>query len=287
MKTFGDVRVRPAPPAPTPCTPSSYTTVIVNRTMFKKIISFCSLGSFMTNDSCLEREIHPRIRNRTTTFSQLNYSAWHNPHLALRTKDNFCKAFILSTLFHSCETFPRYIQRERKLDSFHIWCIQSIYGITWMDKIRNEVILQHNGCSSLFSHLQRELAWINSLSFLWWTVAPEVEMLTILSFKDAVQSDLEQLNISLFNGNIRWKVSGANSFAKVSWTSTLAVLLNAIILSRRVLPHCYSVWANLLKILSKILLKKALTTHHQHIDFRFFFTWRCWRSSSRICCDIL
>jgi len=53
------------------------------------------------------------------------------------------------------------MQQKRNLNNFHMRCLWDIYGVTWRDKIRNEVILQRTSCRTLFSDLKTSrLGWL-------------------------------------------------------------------------------------------------------------------------------
>ena len=76
-----------------------------------------------------------------TMFSRLTKRVWLNKRLMAYTKIQVYRACVLSTLLYCSESWTLHAQQERKLNMFHMHCLQWIFGITWQDKVPNRVVL--------------------------------------------------------------------------------------------------------------------------------------------------
>ena len=90
-----------------------------------------------------------RYRRKPTHFQSVAQST---PYIA---RQNQLLQSLHDTLPYCSETWPTYMHQEGKHNGFHMRCLRSIGArIRWRDMIRNEIILQLNGCSFCFSYLK-------------------------------------------------------------------------------------------------------------------------------------
>ncbi|XP_063584666.1 uncharacterized protein LOC134762226 [Penaeus indicus] len=188
------------------------STILVDGEQLENVDTFCYLGSVITNDSSLEKELSSRIGKAATAFSRLTTRAWRNRSLTEKTKGAIYKACVLSVLLYGSETWPTYARQERKLHAFHMRCLRSILGITWQDKVTNAAVLARTGCEPLIQVLRaRRLRWLGHVrrlpdgrlpkDILYGELDSGARTLgrPLLRFKDVTKRDLINLNIIPLN----------------------------------------------------------------------------------------
>jgi exonuclease III len=122
---------------------------------------FTYLGSTITNNISLEKEMDLRIGRASATLAKLKDKVWTNGKLTIKTKMGVYSACVISTLLYGSETWTTYTRHEKRLNSFHLRSLRSILGISWQDKVTNNEILSHSGLPSMTTLLrQRRLRWL-------------------------------------------------------------------------------------------------------------------------------
>ena len=140
-----------------PAQPSIY----INQEVLENTDNFTYLGSTITSNLSLDKEIDIRIAKASATMSKLSKKVWDNNKLSLKTKIKVYQACVISTLLYSSETWTTYTRQENPLESFHLRCLRRILRITWEDRITNTSVLEQT--DSLSMHLllcQRRLRWL-------------------------------------------------------------------------------------------------------------------------------
>ncbi|XP_063592483.1 uncharacterized protein LOC134769674 [Penaeus indicus] len=186
------------------------STILVDGEQLENVDTFCYLGSVITKDSLLEKELSSRIGKAATAFSRLTTRAWRNCSLTEKTKGAIYKACI--ALLYGSETWPTYARQERKLHAFHMRCLRSILGITWQDKVTNAAVLARTGCEPLIQiFLTRRLRWLGHVrrlpdgrlpkDILYGELGSGARTLgrPLPRFKDVTKRDLISLNITPLN----------------------------------------------------------------------------------------
>ena len=130
----------------------------------KNVNEFRYLGSFLSNDWSLDKEITCRIGKAAAAFGSLRGRVFSSRNLKLSTKINVYNAVCISTLLYGTETWTLYRSQVRKLEAFHIQCLQKILNISWKDKVTHNEILRKTGCKSLeYLAAQRQLRWVGHI----------------------------------------------------------------------------------------------------------------------------
>ena len=140
-----------------PAQPSIY----INQEVPENTDNFTYLGSTITSNLSLDKEIDIRIAKASATMSKLSKKVWDNNKLSLKTKIKVYQACVISTLLYSSETWTTYTRQENRLESFHLRCLRRILRITWEGRITNTSVLEQT--DSLSMHLllcQRRLRWL-------------------------------------------------------------------------------------------------------------------------------
>ena len=122
---------------------------------------FTYLGSTMSDDLSLDKELNRRIGRACSTFANLTERVWQNSKLTRNTKVAVYKACVLSTLLYGSECWTLYAHQESRLNSFHMKNLRRILNIKWDDYVTNNEVLQKAGIDSLHTILQqRRLRWL-------------------------------------------------------------------------------------------------------------------------------
>ena len=126
--------------------------------------NFLYLGSVMSNNFTLDKELNTRLNKAATSFGRFSKRVWSNKSLTLHTKLKVYHVCVLSIILYGAETWTTYRKQELKLNSFHLRCLHTILGVKWQDKITNLEILQRCNTAPLSSILrQRWLLWLGHI----------------------------------------------------------------------------------------------------------------------------
>ena len=90
-----------------------------------------------------------------TMFSRLTKRVWLTKKLTTYTKIQIYKACVLNTLLYCSESWTLCARQERKLNTFHMHCLQHLFGITWQDKVPNRVVLERAGIFIMYTLLKQ------------------------------------------------------------------------------------------------------------------------------------
>ncbi|XP_076069799.1 uncharacterized protein LOC143041678 [Oratosquilla oratoria] len=117
--------------------------------------SFKYFGSILSVTCDTKNEIQTRIRLASSSFEKLSKRVLLNRHLTVQTKIKVYHAICLSILLFGSETWTLYKAQIRRLEGFHIRCLQAILNITWHDRILHVTILQNASTFSIESMIVR------------------------------------------------------------------------------------------------------------------------------------
>ena len=103
--------------------------------------SFCYLGSTLSNNASLDKEIDARLAKANAAFGALRRRLWDDHGVRLDTKVAVYRAVVLTTLLYGSESWTTYRHQIKKLDRFHMKCLRQITHIKWQDYIPNTTVL--------------------------------------------------------------------------------------------------------------------------------------------------
>ena len=181
----------------------------INNTQLEVVSEFPYLGSLISDNLALDREIDRRIGKACSTLSRLTERVWENSHLSIHTKILVYKACVLSTLLYGSESWTLYAHQTRKLNSFHMRCLRRILNVHWSDKITNNKILDMAGIQSLYTILrQQRLRWLGHVIRMTENRIPKMVLFSelasgarkrgkpILRYKDRCKEDLQVIGVA-------------------------------------------------------------------------------------------
>ena len=107
-----------------------------------KVVQFLTyLGSTVSSNRKLDKEIKTCIGKSSSAFGSLN-NRWGNIYeVSLRTKIDIHKTVEIIALLYGDKSWTLYGKYIVQLDSFYMHCLRQQYKISWQDKISNSVIV--------------------------------------------------------------------------------------------------------------------------------------------------
>lgn len=136
-------------------------TFTVEEEELKDTDVFKYLGSILSSTCELEPEIQNHIRLATASFGKLKDRVYTNRNLTVKTKVKVYAAICLSILLYGGESWTLYRKQIRRLEAFHIRCLQIILGLIWRDRVPHiEIIQTANTISIETMIIARQLRWV-------------------------------------------------------------------------------------------------------------------------------
>ena len=124
-------------PSPSPCPPLCLVSLKPEEQPIAVVEEFEYLGSTITKDCTLEREVNMRISKASRTFGLLYLVLWSRSNIKTSTKMRLFKSVVLSTLLYGSETWIPSAPQLKRLHSFILWCLRVILGFSRWDQKRN------------------------------------------------------------------------------------------------------------------------------------------------------
>ena len=124
-------------------------TISIDDAELKVVNSFKYLGSMISNDGSLDKEIAYRISKASQALGRLLNRLLNHHNVTLDTKLKVYRAVVLSSLLYGCETWTIYRRHLKQLERFHQRALRSILGILWQDRVTNTEVLERANCISI------------------------------------------------------------------------------------------------------------------------------------------
>ena len=134
---------------PAPTTSVSEPTITIDGTKLNVVEEFCYLGSCLSSDGSLDKEIARRISKASSSFGRLWTRVWGVRGIKQSTKIAVYRAIVLPSLLYGCETWTCYRRHLKQLDQFHLRCLRKILGIQWEDRVTNQEVLRRSSLSGI------------------------------------------------------------------------------------------------------------------------------------------
>lgn len=194
--------------------PEFIPKVFVDGKALKTVQTFIYLGSTITSDAKMDKEVETRIGKASSAFGSLYNRLWSSHDVSLRTKVDIYKAVVLTTLLYGAESWTLYRKHIAQLDSFHMRCLRQLCKISWHDKISNAEVLSRCNIFGIESFLIKvQLRWCGhvvrmeddripkQLFYGQISNAPRRVGRPLLRYKDKVKDNLKRLDIN----HSRWE----------------------------------------------------------------------------------
>ena len=145
--------------------PPEPPSIFVDGKPLKTVSFFVYLGSTVTSDARLDKEIVTRLGKASGAFGALYPRLWNSHDVSLTTKINIYKAVVVTTLLSGAESWTMYRKHIRQLDSFHMYCLRQICNLTWKDKVKNSAILSKCNITGIEAFIIKyQMRWCGHIS---------------------------------------------------------------------------------------------------------------------------
>lgn len=138
----------------------------------KTVDQFRYLGSIISSDGTIDKEIAARISKASQALGRLRTRVLNNNNnVKLSTKIKVYKAVVLPSLLYGCESWTLYRKHLKQLERFHMRSLRSLIGIKWQDKVTNLEVRDNAGLVSVEALiLKTEPCW-QVTSYTWMILA--------------------------------------------------------------------------------------------------------------------
>jgi hypothetical protein len=127
----------------------------------KDVTEFKYLGSVITNDGMMSREIEERIAKAGGVFAAMRRNVFAVRALNKEVKMKVYGASVLSILLFGSETWNCTAADTKRLESFHNRCLRCMFGISRLTHITNFNLRKTTGTQSVASRMMsNRLRWV-------------------------------------------------------------------------------------------------------------------------------
>ena len=138
--------------------------ITVDGNSVKQVTQFTYLGATITSDGKIDKEISVRIGKATGAFNQLN-NVWKNQNISINNKVRIYVAAVLTILTYGCEIWNTTQIQNRRLETFHQYCLRRILRVRWFHRVKNEDVLERASISALTDIIvTKRLRWFGHVS---------------------------------------------------------------------------------------------------------------------------
>ena len=116
--------------------------IFIDDVELKVVNSFKYLGSMISVDGSLDKEIAYRISKASQALGRLRNRLLNHHNVTLDTKLKVYRAVVLPSLLYGCETWTVYRRHLKQLERFHQRALCSILGIRWQDRATNTEVFK-------------------------------------------------------------------------------------------------------------------------------------------------
>ena len=146
---------------PAPSSTSQSPSISIEGTQLQTVNEFKYLGSVISNDGNLDKEINSRICKASQSLGRLRVRVLNEHNIRLPTKLKVYNSVVLTSLLYGCEAWTLYRRHIKQLESFHMRSLRSILKIRWQDKVTNIEVLDRAGSISIEAMiLRKQLRWV-------------------------------------------------------------------------------------------------------------------------------
>ena len=118
--------------------------VVLNGEVLEEVNQFKYLGSIVAADGGVEADVCNRINEGCKMFGSMK-CLMKNRGLGMNVKKILYERVVVPTVTYGSELWGLKVRERQKLNVFEMGCLRSMYGVTRMDRIRNEVVRQGTG----------------------------------------------------------------------------------------------------------------------------------------------
>ena len=194
-------------PAPNNTQPEK-PAIKVNGQCLQTVNHFTYLGSTLSSNVVIDKEIETRLAKASVAFGRLRKSVWDRKGLTIQTKLKVYQAMVLTALLYASETWTVYARHEKVLNRFHINCLRKLLHITWQEHIPDTEVLERTKMPSVQTLLRKnQLRWAGHVARMDDTRLPKQLLYCMLAegernhgrqkkrFKDTLKTSMKDFGI--------------------------------------------------------------------------------------------
>ena len=131
-----------------PYTEAGTVDISVDGEPVEQVSHFTYLGSVISADGTIDRELNTRIGKAHSAFSTL-HRIWYNRNIKTGTKIRIYRAAVLTVLLYGCEAWTTTKALDSRLEAFHQRCLRKILRVPWYKRVSNAEVLERAGIEAL------------------------------------------------------------------------------------------------------------------------------------------
>ena len=120
--------------------------VCLNGVRLEEVSEFKYLGSHVTADGSMEKEVGYRVSEGSKVMGAVR-GVMRGRSLSMDAKKCLYEKVIVPTVTYGAETWSVREAERKRLDVFEMRCLRSMVGVTLMDRVRNEEVRERAGVS--------------------------------------------------------------------------------------------------------------------------------------------
>ena len=184
--------------------------LLLDGKLLQAVDNFTYLGSTVSSDNSLDKEVERRISAATAAYGKLQSKVWKRHGIRLATKCKVYRAVVLTCLLYSSETYILYRRHIKRLQRTQMHQLRHLLKIHWQDHISNADVRRRAGMPSVEALLtQNQLRWIGHVVRMEDTRLPKLVFYSELSegsrnrgrpklrLKDCVKRHLKACNVQV------------------------------------------------------------------------------------------
>ena len=133
---------------------TSQADIVVKDKGLENVQEFKYLGSYLTADGNIEREISARIALASAAFQKMR-TIWSSREISVSTKIKLYKSNVRSVLLYAAETWRTNKRIESKLRGFEGRCLRRILRIWWELRVTNKEVARRTGINCIVKEVKR------------------------------------------------------------------------------------------------------------------------------------
>lgn len=123
-----------------PYTEAATVDITVGDTAIQQVSNFTYLGSIISSDGTIDRDLSARIQKASGAFNQLG-NIWKNRNIQTNTKIRIYVAAVLTILLYGSEVWNTTSKQLHRFKVFHQNCLRRILRIKWLHQTSNVQVL--------------------------------------------------------------------------------------------------------------------------------------------------
>ena len=124
-----------------PYTEAATVDITVGGTAIHQVSNFTYLGTIISSDGTIDRDLSARIQKASGAYNQLS-NIWKNRNIQTNTKIRIYASAVLTILLYGSEVWNTTQKQIHRFEVFHQRCLRRILRVKWFHRISNEEVLE-------------------------------------------------------------------------------------------------------------------------------------------------